>query len=97
MNIEEIKKLNKDIRHHFFDLKTMKFFSSKVESKLFSNGTFITSEKKCFEDNTRVFSIRRARHTTDLISGNKTFTGEIETLEKGIKSLEQAKINVNAY
>jgi hypothetical protein len=97
MNIQEIKKLNKDIGHHFFDLDTMRFFASKVESKLFSNGTFITSEKKCFEDNTRVFAIRQAKYVTNPISGDKTFTGEIETLEKGIESLEQAKININNY
>lgn len=97
MNIQEIKKLNKDIGHHFFNLDTMRFFASKVESKLFSNGTFITSEKRCFEDNTRVFAIRKARYNTNPINGNKTFTGEIETLEKGIESLEQAKIKAIAY
>lgn len=46
---------------HFFSPDTMRFFKSKVIYDVFpsKNGVyFVTSEKKSFSDNTRVFNVR---------------------------------------
>ena len=46
---------------HFFEKDTMRFFKSRVIYDVFpsKNGVyFVTSEKKGFSDNTRVFNVR---------------------------------------
>lgn len=47
---------------HFFDRDTMRFFKSRLTShyKRVSDckAYFVTTEKRCFEDNTRVASVR---------------------------------------
>lgn len=49
---------------HFFDKDTMRFFKSKTTSmyKRIDDTTayFVTTEKKCFDDETRVFNLRKA-------------------------------------
>ena len=84
--ISEVRQANKDRGHHFFSRETIKFFESKVESTLYKNQCFITSEKKCFSDNERVYAIRRARPH-----------GSIETVEKDLKSLVEARNNIKNY
>lgn len=61
---------------HFFDADTMRFFASKVLEDFWSltTGYFLTSEKKCFDDNTRVFSVRKANFET----------GDVATIESQI-------------
>ena len=59
--ISEVKQANTNLGHHFFDRDTMRFFDSKIESTLYKNQCFITSEKKCFNDYNRVYAVRRAR------------------------------------
>ena len=60
--IEAIKTAARVAGSHFFDASTMRFFASKTLPDVF-NGPggifFITSEKKCFNDYTRVFTVRR--------------------------------------
>jgi len=41
-----IKNNNKQNNRCFFDRPTMKFFNSKIESKLYADNTFITSERE---------------------------------------------------
>ena len=79
-NITEVKQANKALGHYFFSADTMSFFASKVESELSRNQLFITSEKKCFEDYTRVYSVRRANSD-----------GSISTLVQDLASLESAQ------
>ena len=45
----EIKENNKQNSRHFFDKQTMKFFNSKIESKLYADNTFITSERENYQ------------------------------------------------
>ena len=78
--IDEVKEANKELGHHFFSPDTMKFFASRVESSLYKNQTFITSEKKCFDDYTRVYCVRKALSN-----------GSIETVERQISSIEEAR------
>ena len=49
---------------HFFSESTMKFFKSRT-TNLYkrindNNAYFVTTEKKCFNDDTRVFTLRKA-------------------------------------
>lgn len=50
---------------HFFDESTMDFFKSKLTNYYWKldddTAVFITTEKKCFEDNRRVSSVRLAK------------------------------------
>lgn len=78
--IKEIKEANKAIGHHFFDPETMRFFRSRILSRVYAGRYFITSEKKCFDDNRRVYSIRVADET-----------GKIDTVEDGFATAELAK------
>ena len=61
MKIQDIMRANKNAGHFFFDKSSMEFFASVVYSEVYSMTSgiyFITSEKKCWEDATRVYSIR---------------------------------------
>jgi hypothetical protein len=78
--IAELKQANKDAGMYFFSKDTMNFFASRIESSLYKNQCFITSEKKCFNDYTRVYSVRRARPDAS-----------IETLEKDFACIESAR------
>lgn len=59
---EIISDYNRSSQGHFFDPDTMRFFKSRVTSHFRtlneSQYLFITSEKKCFNDPTRVFNVR---------------------------------------
>lgn len=78
--ISEVRKANKEAGQHFFDADAMRFFASAVESQLYKNQTFITSEKRCFEDYTRVYSVRLAKPNAS-----------IETLFNNLESLSEAR------
>ena len=59
--IEEIKEANRKAGQHFFDADTLRFFSSRISDVYCGLGGvfFVTSEKKCFNDTTRVFTVRK--------------------------------------
>lgn len=60
--ITQIKIANKNAGFHFFDRKTLKFFNSKVESRVIRGNLFITSER--FDATTpRRFTVRAAMVT----------------------------------
>ena len=50
---------------HFFDKDTMKFFASKIHEvlKVGVEFIFIESQKACFNDESRVFSVRKMNST----------------------------------
>lgn len=83
---------------HFFDKDTMRFFKSRVLSFFQkidnSRAIFLTSEKKCFDDYSRVFSVRLAELKSD-DSGNIRLS--ISTLESQLNSLSSAKTFVKNY
>lgn len=59
-NITQIKKANAESGYHFFARNTMRFFASKVESKVYAGCLFLTSEKAGFNAEAREFRVRRA-------------------------------------
>ncbi len=45
-NIADIKRANKALGHYFFEPDTMRFFNSRVGSKVYGGRYFITSEQR---------------------------------------------------
>ena len=79
---------------HFFDKDTMRFFKSKLTSHYGTKDGefyFVTSEKKCFRDNTRVWTLRKAYLNKEMekidIESISDF-GEFETVYRAKKALE---------
>ena len=56
---EAIEKYN-ETGGHFFDKETMRFFGSRIESKLYKNRCFITSENN-MDGTERFYNVRRFR------------------------------------
>ena len=79
MTIADVKAKNKAAGQHFFDADTMRFFGSRVESSLYKNNTFITSEYTGFERTSRAYTVRvfdeatGSVDTADFPNGESTF------------------------
>lgn len=58
MTLAEAKKIYKTGKGHFFDKDTMKFWGSRIESELYPNRCFITSEDD-FSGEERLFTVRQ--------------------------------------
>lgn len=58
MNMTEAVRIYRRGNGHFFDTETMRFWGSRVESELFTNRCFVTSENN-FDDTSRFFTVRR--------------------------------------
>lgn len=61
-NIYSVNDIKRAHRGHFFSPDTMRFFASRLIQDVFPTNKgivyFVTSEKACFNDSTRVFSVR---------------------------------------
>ena len=70
---------------HFFDRDTMRFFKSRLTShyKRVSDfeAYFVTTEKRCFDDHTRVASVRRVTMYETDDNGYKRRKYRIETVD----------------
>lgn len=83
-NIEHlVQDYNYTSSGHFFDRDTMRFFKSRLTShyKRVSNrkAYFVTTEKRCFDDNTRVASVRCVTLNEDKNGYGRRYS--IETVE----------------
>lgn len=58
MTMADIKQKLRAGGNHFFDQDTMRFFGSRVESTLYKNNTFITSEYTGFDRKKRAYTVR---------------------------------------
>lgn len=58
MKMADIKQKLSAGGNHFFDKDTIRFFGSRVESSLYKNNTFITSEYTGFERTNRAYTVR---------------------------------------
>ena len=60
--IDKIKQANREAGNYFFSKDTMTFFASRVMPRTFYHDDkavfFVTSEKSCFDDPSRVFRVR---------------------------------------
>ena len=59
--VTEIKEANKEAGYHFFDRKTMKFFKSKIESKVIQGKYLIISNM--YDEKTKKYMITEALDT----------------------------------
>ncbi len=82
--IDQIKEANADAGQHFFDPKTMKFWSSKVGSDIFHGRFFITSER-C-GDETRRYTIREAKP-----NGHIETVGKFQQFDTPYEAMEYAR------
>jgi hypothetical protein len=81
MTISDIKAANKAAGQHWFSRDTMRFFGTRIESKVYKGGVFITSEQP--PHGPRMYSVRRA-----------CADGTIDTVGKfcGYQRLKDARI-----
>ena len=85
--IAEVKEANKKEGHHFFSKDTMNFFNSKIESKLYQDKYFITSEK--YDNGPRLYSIRKGQESGIICTvGNFQRFKTIEEARFFIKNLK---------
>lgn len=79
--IVEVKEANKQSGNHFFDRATMRFFNSRIESRLYGGKYFVTSERFSPELRRR-YTVREA-----------TENGNVKTVNgfQGCKTLEDAR------
>ena len=72
-SVNEVKEANSLLGHHWFSPSTMRFFKSRIITGILYDRYFITSEKACFEDETRVFKVRIANDngSVDTVDGQQ--------------------------
>ena len=83
LTIKEISKLNFGVGHHFFSKGAMDAFNSVIESEVFLNNCFITSEDY---GNGRLFKVRRFDPETCFIS---TVEGNFPDIDKARDALKE--------
>ncbi len=82
-NIAELRAANKAINHHWFDRETIRFFNSKIESKLHGGVYFVTSER--FDNEAKKFAIRKANPDGSVSTIGKM--RDYATLEAALEAL----------
>jgi len=82
-SMSDVIEANKAIGNHWFDKSSMRFFNTKIESRLIAGKRFITSEKG--PDEVRRYTVREA-----LPSGEIDTVGEFQEY----RTLEAAKAHV---
>lgn len=90
--ITELKRRNAEIGHFFFSKDTMKFFKSKIESKIIDGKYFITSE---VESKIRVYKIREFKQTGEVI--NNPFGESFFSNREAKAFLKDLKVNANRF
>ena len=71
LSMQDVMKANKAAGWHFFDKDTMSFFGSKIETDLYPNDMFVTSEDDFFGEK-RYYSVRKFdRETSEILDIGK--------------------------
>ena len=76
MTIADVKQANKDAGYYFFSRDTMRFFGTRIESALYKNNTFITSDYTGFERNNRAYSVRVFHPESGIVNTAKFSDGQ---------------------
>ena len=87
MRMQEVIKANKAAGHHFFDKGAMAFFGSEIESDLFPNDMFVTSEEN-FDGTKRFYTVRKFDRETGRIHDIGAFQA-YETKMDAIRAIEE--------
>ena len=83
-SMSDVKYYNRQAGFYFFAKETIDFWGTKVETSLFKNNTFVTSENNFYETK-RLFTVRRYNPTTAEIDTEYSFQ-EFETLQDARKA-----------
>ena len=84
MNLRQAKNIYARTGHHFFDADTMRFWGSKIETDLFENRCFVTSEDN-FDQTSRYYNVRRFGKDFQTIDTIGDFNSHV-TLEDAVKA-----------
>lgn len=95
MTIADVKQANKDAGYYFFSRDTMRFFGTRIESALYKNNTFITSDYTGFERNNRAYSVREFHSETGIVNTAKFSNGQ-STFNK-FSTIESAREFARSY
>lgn len=95
MTIADVKQANKDAGYYFFSRDTMRFFGTRIESALYKNNTFITSDYTGFERNNRAYSVRVFHPETGIVNTAKFPDGQ-STFNK-FSTIESAREFARSY
>jgi hypothetical protein len=79
--IEQVKRANNEAGSFFFSKDTMRFFASRVLPTIYKGRFFLTTEKACFNDPTRVYNVREAMPGGDVRSAAGPFTSKAKALK----------------
>ena len=58
MKISEVKAIVRSNGYHFFDKDTMKYCGTRIETSVFKNGCYVTSEDNFYKTK-RLYTVRR--------------------------------------
>ena len=72
MKMNDVIRHNKKVGQHFFDKETMKYWGSRIETELFPNNTFVTSEDT-YDRNGRLYTVRMYDPNTGRIKTLNSF------------------------
>lgn len=96
-NVDDIKRKH---RGHFFSPDTMRFFASRLIQDVFPTNDgavyFVTSEKACFNDPSRVYNVRRYDIENDSFKTIETLTSRARALTCALDLAYQATIKQTA-
>lgn len=90
--IAELKRRNSEIGHFFFSKDTMKFFKSKIASKIIDGKYFITSE---IQSKIKVYTIREFKQTGEII--NNPFGESFFSVREAKAFLKDQKIDPSKF
>lgn len=80
-SVDDIKRLH---RRHFFSPDTMRFFASRLIQDVFPTNKgkvyFVTSEKACFNDPSRVYNVRSYDIKNDSFNTETTLSSRARSL-----------------
>lgn len=85
--MEDVIRMCKEEGNHFFDRDTILFFGSKVETKLFDNFTFVTSDDN-WNRTERMYTVRQFDPYYESMGGmikDVSGFGEFKSLEDAVE------------
>lgn len=88
MTMAEAKKIYRKGGGHFFDTDTLRFWGSRIESSLYKNRCFITSEDN-YDGSKRYYNVRRFNEDYTRIEDMSEFN-TIENKEDAIRLAKEA-------
>ncbi|KKM64746.1 hypothetical protein LCGC14_1498200 [marine sediment metagenome] len=70
-SVSEIKALNEANGQYWFSPDTRRFFASRYGETIYGGWFFVSSEKACFNDHTRVYTVRQADAYGSITTGDQ--------------------------